>query len=73
MINIGQDDTSYIAGLIKETASQINIDKSRVFLFGHSNGGFMAHKLACDHSEMIAGIISLAGAMHNNIDLCKPK
>jgi polyhydroxybutyrate depolymerase len=38
------------------------VDARRVYLIGHSNGGFMSYKAAHDHSDVIAGIASLAGA-----------
>ena len=41
------------AGLVDEIASVYPVDKKRVFLVGHSNGGFMSHRMACDKSERI--------------------
>src|SRR5258706_3929439 len=38
---------------------------------GHSNGGFMSHRLACD-APRIAAIVSLAGAVWNDPSKCKP-
>ncbi|MCA9605742.1 MAG: hypothetical protein KC619_09115, partial [Myxococcales bacterium] len=29
---------------------------------GHSNGGFMAYRLACDSADLVTGIASLAGS-----------
>ena len=40
------------------------MDPNRVYLIGHSNGGFMSFRAAYDHSETIAAIASLAGASH---------
>jgi polyhydroxybutyrate depolymerase len=58
------DDASYIRGLIDEVSAEYSVDPKRVFLWGHSNGGFMSYRMACDYSERIAGIVSLAGATH---------
>ena len=41
---------------------EYEIDPKRVYIIGHSNGAFMAHRLAHDHSGTIAAIVSLAGA-----------
>jgi len=32
----------------------------------------MAYRMACDHADQVAGIVSLAGAMLYNVDHCKP-
>jgi polyhydroxybutyrate depolymerase len=55
------DDSTYLAELIADISTEWNVDPRRVFLMGHSNGGFMAYRMACDHPELIAGIVSLAG------------
>ena len=56
------DDSKYITGIIAAVKAQYNIDDRRVFIIGHSNGAFMAHRLAHDHSGAIAAIASFAGA-----------
>ncbi len=56
------DDAAYLMGLVDEVAAVWNVDPARVYVYGHSNGGFMAHRLACDHADRIAAIVSLAGA-----------
>lgn len=56
------DDSAYIRGLIEEVKSLRNIDPRRIFLVGHSNGGFMTHRMACDHAEIIAAVANLAGS-----------
>jgi polyhydroxybutyrate depolymerase len=56
------DDVAYLASLIEEAQATYAIDPARVFLFGHSNGGFMSYRMACERPELIAGIASLAGA-----------
>jgi polyhydroxybutyrate depolymerase len=39
---------------------------------GHSNGGFMSHRLACDRAQRIAAIVSLAGAQWDDPTRCAP-
>lgn len=57
------DDAGYLEGLIDEVIAGYNADPDRVYLVGHSNGGFMANKLACDIPERIAGIAAIAGGV----------
>jgi polyhydroxybutyrate depolymerase len=66
------DDSSYLAGLVTEIESRYNVDPKRVFFVGHSNGGFMAYRMACDHADVIAGIATLAGAMWEDTAECTP-
>jgi poly(3-hydroxybutyrate) depolymerase len=58
----GVDDVAYISGLIEEAQTYFNIDAKRVYLVGHSNGGFMSMRMACDRSDLIAGVVNFAGA-----------
>ena len=59
----GVDDVAYLRALIEEAETIVAID--RVAVVGHSNGGFMAWRLACEGVPKlvaIASITSIAGA-----------
>ncbi len=56
------DDSAYVAKVIDAVKADHNVDDRRVFLVGHSNGGFMSYRMAHDHPGTIAAIASLAGA-----------
>ena len=66
------DDDDYLMDLINEMKWQYNVDPLRVYLIGHSNGGFMSYRMACDHSDTIAAIASLAGATFFDPLDCQP-
>jgi polyhydroxybutyrate depolymerase len=68
----GVDDSAYLIGLVHEVQDAYNVDPKRIYFVGHSNGGFMAHRMACDHADTIAAIVSLAGAMPLDSSLCTP-
>lgn len=70
--NAPVDDSAYLIGLVNEVKSKANVDPKRVYFFGHSNGGFMSHRLACDHAGDVAAIASLAGAMFDDPTKCTP-
>lgn len=55
------DDVRYLKGLVKSVAAKYNGDLKKIFAVGHSNGGFMAHRLACDEENLFSGIVSFAG------------
>ncbi len=66
------DDSAYVQGLIDAVRAQYNVDDRRIFVTGHSNGGFMSYRMACDHADVVAAIASFAGATYDNPASCSP-
>ncbi len=66
------DDSAYLRRVIEDIMARWNVDRQRIFTIGLSNGGFMGHRMACDHADLIAGIVSIAGATHDDPTLCRP-
>jgi poly(3-hydroxybutyrate) depolymerase len=66
------DDTGYLRELINAIGGRFSVDEKRIYLVGHSNGGFMAFRMACEHADLIAGIVSLQGATFLNPQHCAP-
>ncbi len=58
------DDSGYVRRIIDQIKASYNVDDGRVYVIGHSNGGFMSYRMAYDHSDAVAAIVSLAGANH---------
>ncbi len=68
------DDVGFINRLIDQLYTDYNIDLSRVYSTGMSNGGFMSYRLACELPERIAAIASVTGAMLPiQADNCNPE
>lgn len=57
------DDVRFLTSLIAKVKQQVGIDSRRITLLGHSNGGYMSYKMACEVPELIAGVAVLAGSM----------
>ncbi len=66
------DDSRYLSELIAMLQGSYRIDRARVYLIGHSNGGFMSFRMACEHADQIAAIVSLNGATWNDTARCRP-
>lgn len=66
----GPDDDAYLMGLLDELKTKFTVDPKRVFLVGHSNGAFMAHRLACSHADRFAAMVSVAGATFADASKC---
>lgn len=54
------DDVAYLTALITALVADNRADPQRIFLTGHSNGGGMAMRMACDRPDLIAGISVVA-------------
>jgi polyhydroxybutyrate depolymerase len=68
----GGDDVAYVVAMIRDLKARYPIDPKRVFIVGFSNGGFMAHRLACEHSGLVAAVVSVAGAPWKDEAKCAP-
>lgn len=68
----GVDDLGYLTGLVNEVVAEHGGEATKVYFIGHSNGGFMSHRIACDRPDIITGLINLAGAGTNNEQDCQP-
>lgn len=72
LFNNNPDDSAYLRGLIDAMQDRYNVDPRRIHFAGHSNGGFMSYRMACDHADIVASIASLAGATWDDPADCRP-
>lgn len=67
----GVDDVAYLTGLLDELESLAPV--SDVYFVGHSNGGFMSYRMACELADRISAIASLAGSDFAGDTDCVPE
>lgn len=65
------DHVAELSELIERVGGSAPIDRERIFVGGYSNGGFMAHRLACEKPELVRAIISVAGSGPLDRSMCK--
>lgn len=65
------DDSAHLSRVISTMVAEHGADPARVYVVGHSNGGFMALRFACEHADQVAAVASLAGAMDTRAE-CEP-
>lgn len=65
------DDVSFLEALIDTVSAHYNINPSRVYSAGMSNGGFMGYMLACQ-SDRFAAVASVTGSMTTPLYACNP-
>jgi polyhydroxybutyrate depolymerase len=66
------DDAGFLLRLLDELIANYPVDPKRVYIYGYSNGGFMAHRMACDHADRFAAVVSGAGATFKDPERCAP-
>jgi len=59
------DDVAFVHMLLDQLIANHHIDTSRIYATGHSNGGYMSFLLACQMSERITAVASMAGWLHD--------
>ena len=64
----GEDDVAYLTELVAE-ARKVR-DFGPVYFFGYSNGGFMAHQMACKGLPGLRAVASLAGTSYVEDSTC---
>ncbi len=67
------DDVGFISAVIDEIEAVHPVDPSRVYAAGHSNGGIMAYRLACELSDRIVAVAFQSGTLEiGNCPMVQP-
>ncbi len=67
------DDLGWFRALPKALAGEFNIDLTRIYATGISNGGLMSYRLACDAADVFAAVAPVAANMSVDLaPICKP-
>ena len=64
----GVDHVQALAARLDQALARYGSD-TQLFVVGYSNGGFMAHRLACERPG-VTGILSVAGTAPNDVENC---
>ena len=56
------NDAAYLKTLIDAVRAKYSVDPKRIYMSGHSNGGFMVHRMAYEYPETIAAVAALNGS-----------
>ena len=67
------DDVGFLRALVSAIAAEANIDLQRAYATGLSNGGAMAHRLACDAANVFAAVAPVAFPLpFDPLSSCQP-
>lgn len=61
--SLGLDDVGFLDSVLDDVASRVEIDASRIYVVGESNGAMLAHQYAAMRSHRIAGAAAVIGTM----------
>ncbi len=65
-----QDDVGFFREMVKKSIAELCIDSKRVYVSGHSNGGAMTYRLACEAADIFAAVAPVCGWM--TVNSCNP-
>lgn len=65
------DDVGYMRQLVASLESTYSVDKEKVFATGMSNGAMLVNRLACEASDVFAGVAPVSGTPQ--VSVCNPK
>ncbi|WCL49744.1 alpha/beta hydrolase family esterase [Leptospira sp. GIMC2001] len=63
----GIDDVGFIEEIIKNSLVDYPIDESRIFISGHSNGGFMTQRMLLEKTELFRAGASVVSQLSENL------
>jgi poly(3-hydroxybutyrate) depolymerase len=58
--NTDVNDIGYSKQLLQHVFANYSVDLGQVYLFGHSNGGFMASTMTCEIADQVTAVANLA-------------
>lgn len=66
----GVDDVAFIRQVVGAVEDDHAVDASRVFAAGHSNGGIMAYRLACEAADVFSAVAVQSSTLE--VTPCRP-
>ena len=54
------DDVGFARAIVQAVGAEANVDRTRVYATGLSNGGYLSHRLACEAADVFAAVAPVA-------------
>jgi polyhydroxybutyrate depolymerase len=71
-LNNNVNDVGFMRALVQQVAAMGNVDVSRVYATGLSNGGSMTHRLACEAADVFAAGAPVSFTLNRTDAQCNP-
>jgi polyhydroxybutyrate depolymerase len=69
---LGVNDPAFLRAVVARIDQLGNIDNSRVYVTGLSNGGFMTHRMACEAADIFAAAAPVSAPLNTSRATCRP-
>ena len=66
------DDPAFLRAVVARISQLGSIDRSRVYVTGLSNGGFMTHRMACVAADIFAAAAPVSAPLNTTASTCRP-
>ena len=71
-VNEDADDEGFLMAALEATKAEYNVDQNKIFFAGFSLGGFMSHRMAIQHGDIINSIAAVSGVIGNDLTTLTP-
>ena len=71
-VSEGVDDEGFLMAALEATKVEYNVDQDKIFFAGFSLGGFMSHRMAINHGDVINAIAAVSGVIGNDLTTLTP-
>lgn len=71
-VPVKSEDVALLDRVIDRVSELAQVDQSRVYVAGFSNGAMMALRYACERSERVSGVASVAGTLETTCQATRP-
>ena len=71
-VNEDADDEGFLMAALEATKAEYNVDQDKIFFAGFSLGGFMSHRMAIQHGDIINSIAAVSGVIGNDLTTLTP-
>ncbi len=71
-VNEDADDEGFLMAMLEATKTEYNVDQDKVYFVGFSLGGFMSHRMAIQHGDVINSIAAVSGVIGNDLTTLTP-
>jgi polyhydroxybutyrate depolymerase len=66
------DDPAFLRAVVARISQLGNINRSRIYITGLSNGGFMTHRMACVAADIFAAAAPVSAPLNTTTSTCRP-
>lgn len=60
---LADQDVVFLGLVVSQIQKRLAVDSQRIYVTGFSNGGAMAHRLACERSDLFAAVAGVGGTL----------